>query len=688
MDLSFLDKLNEHQLRAVLDENRACLVNANVGSGKTTVLIAKILYLHEVKSVPYQDMVVLTFTNKAANEIKERLVRSNPSLQESEMPYFGTFHSVALTLLRTVLDITQLGFTDQVTVIDPDEEVDIAAGLIVENGLNIKYANQLERRLELAREGKYLFSVMKKEDDIRKLITLLQKEKKRLNKMNFDDLIVFATKLLPSSDFRPLWIVIDEFQDTNAKQMRFIDAMHSEGASIFAVGDPNQIIYSWRGSARNLFKLFTTRYHAMTLTLPKNYRSCKSILDVARPFLEKDTGLSGVREAGEKITVRSHYNAFQEAQYLAEEIRRLVQEGISYREIAVFYRFQRQAQTLSDVFGKENIPYEISMRKTLKDIPVLRWFIQLLRAAVNPLDTDSIVAVICNPQYGDGISKRKAKQLLSAIPLEGDTTGSRDATATLNAISTFSEWCNYVHDYDELFEFFGLSRHLHPTSATYNRDRQYIEGFLERIKEYSDKKALFLFEGVQEYINSSALYGIDVVDEDLHIDRDTVKLMTLHAAKGLEFKQVYIIGNNDGLIPMKTADPDEEREERRLFFVGITRAKDNLELSYYTCPDELGVFAGPSKYLSMIPDYLLDRKDTDAAQVDLQAYRDEIRRNREEYTTGIPMMMTMEPPKKRVRHPKYGTGVVLSENEETIKVDFDDYGEKELIKAFTVLEEL
>jgi len=252
----FLKKLNDYQKEAVFDESRALLLNAHVGSGKTTVLIAKVLYLSVVKNVDFQDMVVLTFTNKAANEIKERIRRHFPAIQDDELPFVGTFHSVAKKLLSTVLHVEELGYTKDFTIIDLEELLEMANRLIVENKYKIKYQRKLLTRIENLKNGKKLYSNMKYEDDINLLWENIVQEKLAQNKMDFDDLIENATMLLKDSEFRPKWIIVDEFQDCDEAQLEFIKAMSSPETKLFVVGDPNQIIYTWRGSDREIFAKF------------------------------------------------------------------------------------------------------------------------------------------------------------------------------------------------------------------------------------------------------------------------------------------------------------------------------------------------------------------------------------------------------------------------------------------------
>lgn len=713
-----LQRLNEYQKAAVFDESSACLVNANVGSGKTTVLITKVMYLHYEKQIPYEQMVVLTFTNKAADEIKERLYALEPEITEEQLWGFGTFHSVCLTMLKKMLPVEKLGYTKEFMVMDPDEELGMAEQLILTYQLKIKYKNRLKKRLE-QKNSKY-------QDDIEKLKALLKEEKRRQDKMTFDELLKNTCELLKMSEQKMndiSWIIVDEVQDSDEKQLELIDCLKKPQTCFFAVGDPNQVIYSWRGSAFHIFYQLKTKYHATELTLPVNYRSSSEILAVARCFMQQGGTLQGGRESGDKIQIRNMYDPFQEADYLAGRIRELHASGLPYREIAIFYRLQNQSEIFEHVFEKEGIPFEVSLKKTVKDIPVLDWLIRVLRFSVNPKDKSSGIAALADKRYGLGMSVKEAEKTIDSLcetrKMQIETPQSEKqkinsdirrqmlgfSQAYFNARSTTVE---------DLWNYFSLENHLHPTTASYVEDRTCVMDFLERMTTYQKEQQKNVVEGFSEFLNMASLYGTNILKKEIHNENDTVKLMTLHASKGLEFSHVFITGVNYGLIPLQTKSFEEEEEEQRLFFVGITRAKEHLELSYYTSPGQYRAAPGPSRYLRMIPGNLIEgqEKDRESPAAHLQDLKRQIlaaRTNQSEHielqeagkiseckypsantgTKNLSLeddMVTTQ--KRRVRHPKYGTGSVVREDDMMIIVDFDDYGEKELMKMFGGLEEL
>ena len=741
-----LQRLNEYQKAAVFDESNACLVNANVGSGKTTVLITKVMYLHYEKQIPYEQMVVLTFTNKAADEIKDRLYALEPEITEEQLWGFGTFHSVCLTMLKKMLPVENWGYTKEFMVMDPDEELEMAEQLILTYQLKIKYKNRLKKRLE-QKNSKY-------QDDIEKLKALLKEEKRRQDKMTFDELLENTCKLVKMSaekmDSAEIeeaskknanlqdnentglhdisWIIVDEVQDSDEKQLELIDCLKKPETCFFAVGDPNQVIYSWRGSAFHIFYQLKTKYQATELTLPVNYRSSSEILAVARCFMQQGGTLQGGRESGDKIQVRNMYDPFQEADYLAGRIRELHTSGLPYREIAIFYRLQNQSEIFEHVFEKEGIPFEVSLKKTVKDIPVLDWMIRVLRFSVNPKDKSSSIAVLADKRYGDGMSVKEAETMLAILcanrKIQMDTLQSdnQEINSKLCKLDICKKMLGFSQTYDkiqtataeDLWNYFSLENHLHPTTASYVEDRTYVMDFLERMIAYQKEQQKNVVEGFSEFLNMASLYGMNILKKEIHNENDTVKLMTLHASKGLEFSHVFITGVNYGLIPLQTKSFEEEEEEQRLFFVGITRAKEHLELSYYTNPGQYRAAPGPSRYLRMIPGNLIEgqEKDKESSATHLQDLKRQIlaaRTNQSEHielqeagkisecktpsantgTKNLSLeddMVTTE--KRRVRHPKYGTGSVVREDDMMITVDFDDYGEKELMKMFGGLEEL
>lgn len=526
--LKDFEKLNKYQQESVASNDRAVLLRAAVGSGKTTVLVHKVLYLHLIREIPLEDMVVLTFTNKAAEEIKSRIENFGSSLRQS-MKYFGTFHSVGRTLLQESPSLESLDYTRDFKVIDNNEASEMLEGLIKENSLKIKYSSKLMKRIEEFKKGKHLYGVMKKQDDIESLLTMYKEEKLSKNLMDFDDLIDNCLKIIPGT-ISPKWIIIDELQDTDIRQLKLIKAMCAANTRVFAVGDPNQIIYSWRTGNANIFSIFRELFCPRELALSYNYRSTRTILEASRAFMGEGE-LDGVKGYGSPIIISRHHDAFNEALHIARRIKELNNEGVSFSSIGVLYRRQAQGEVLFDTFQKEDIPCRMVFKSTL------------------------------------------------------------------------------------------------------------------------------IYE-----------------DQDAAKQDGRVSLMTLHGSKGLEFTHVFITGVNAGNIPLSQKRSEEE-EEARLFFVGMTRAKAHLELSYLSRPSLPGMAPYPSPYISMLPQGLLKREDQEGGA----GLKELVKLLREEKEKN-----QIQEPKKAV-HPKYGEGSIVYDDESTIRVMFEGYGEKEFSKLFSPL---
>ena len=677
------EKLNEYQKEAVLDDSPACVVNANVGSGKTTVLIAKVLYLYLEKKVPLEDMLVLTFTNKAAQEILSRLLLREPELSPEQRAGFGTFHSVALRLLKEKLPVEKAGWDRDFSVMEPEEETELAQRIIKEEKLNIKYKNRLKKRLEQEYKA-YLEGreVSRYGDDLFRLYPLLKQEKQRENKMSFSDLLLVSTELIKEEGFHPAWVIADEIQDSDNLQLGFLEALVGEETRVFAVGDPNQVIYSWRGSSDSTFFALKRRFSAKELSLPVNYRSNARILEAANHFRQFGTRIQGCREGGKLIKVKRQYDPFTEAEYLAEQIESLHKAGESYEDTAILYRLQRQGEVLEKVFEKRGIPYQVSVKQTVKDIPALDWVVKILRFSVNPRDRQTGEDVLLNPGFGEKLTKKKVRDLLE----EG-----KGKSFLYEQMKGFQDWSlghTKIPKWREIFDYFGLGEAFGPTSAGYKEREEQAGKLLEWLRVYCEKKELSLWEGTRAFLNDGALYGMNLgeIMGEREESLKGVRLMTLHASKGLEFHRVYLIGVNQGLIPLRCKTMEQEEEERRLFFVGMTRAKEELELSYYVNPREPGVSGEGSRYLLGIPPELLDWEEDvrkGRGEETLRKLGREVReelRKKKEAENMAPVL--------RVRHRKYGEGILLSQNELTMEVEFPGYGRKQFLKALGEIEVL
>lgn len=692
-----IKKLNKYQQKAIFTNNKKTLVSAMVGSGKTTVLVHKVLYLHFIKKVPLDRMAVLTFTNKAANVIKERIMTFYMQSNDSCVPdfsLFGTFHSVARNILKNSNKLADLGYTSDFTIIDEDEKKEFYLRIADELYLNVKYRNKINKRIERhldnlskVKQQKTLYGNMKNEDDLKKLVEIGGERKKQNNVMDFDDLINNANLVLshPESNFHPEWIVVDEFQDCNFKQIEMIMNMANDGTLIFAVGDANQLIYTWRGSDLSIFydfKLNKCKEHS----LPINYRSTSSILDVAKFLISYDTKeLRGTRKLGSPVFLINHYDSNQEAIYLANTIKILSRKGVPFREVAILFRTKRQSQIFETVFEREAIPFEVSTRQTLRNIPSLHWLTQLLKACLNKQDLNSIYDAICNENYGIvEPSKALLKKYKASMDksdkrtdlekfiewLSADTNNGNDFLNFATKMLQFVDWLeNKTYtEIPNIFDYFELSTNLRPTSINYSKDVGLVKKFLEEVSKYvqlsydTDIKSSFLAA-----ISEMSLGGYQTIGETIDPNSEKVKLLTMHSAKGLEFRYVFISGANNGLIPLKYANitPEQIEEEKRLFFVAITRAKDYLEISYHTEPEGWNSSPEPSIYFDEIPKDLLKSKQAKKIiEEDIKSDNKTVDKVGQWYMGEI------------VKHPKYGTGTISKISKANIICNFENFGEK------------
>lgn len=458
-----LCRLDAAQLTAVLSPAAALLLRAPVGSGKTTVLVHKLLYLHFVQGVPLRAIALLTFTNRAAAEIRGRIEElAAGSLTAEDFWLTGTFHGVVRALLARALPVAQLGYAADFSVLEEAEREELIEQLIAEHRLRVGRRSQLRDRLREPRPGEPPPPAA-----VSRLAALFAAAKRARNAMDFDDLIAHATTLLAAGattpDLPPRYILVDEMQDCEPRELDFLQRLRGPQSGFFAVGDPHQAIYGWRGSAPSLFARAEADFGCRTQSLAINYRSTRTIVDGARAVLglqqaagSSPGALRAARTFGERLVIRRHHDPIAEAIYLGERIHRLHQSGVPYGEIAVLYRLRAQAEPIRAALTERSIP----------------------------------------------------------------CAESEEATP------------------------------------------------------------------------------------------DAVRLLTLHAAKGLEFRQVFLSGINQGLCPLGHADRlGDDAEERRLLFVGLTRACDGVEISYHRCPHQVGALGEPSSYLTWLPAALVDWSD-------------------------------------------------------------------------------
>ena len=704
-----LRRLNPHQLRAVIADDPAALVRAQVGSGKTAVLVHKVLWQHLVCGVPMHRMAVLTFTHKAAGEIRNRIealaAETATPLASADFWLTGTFHGVARALLRQVLPIADLGWAADFAVQDEAARVALCEQVIAEEHLTVRYRNRLPQRLEALRRGQTRSGAMRHDDDIAALAQHLAAAKKARNLLDFDDLLTMATWLLGEHALAepPLWLIVDEFQDCDPQELAFITALRSSGsappARFFAVGDPHQVIYAWRGSSPQLFDAVQREFGCACYDLPHNYRSTEEILHGAQAVLGwqgAGAALASVRGGGQKIRIRRHHNAHVEGLYLAERMRELIDRGVRPRQIAVLFRMRRQAEAMFAVLQQAGIPCLEPARASALESPAVRYVEAILRLAVTTTDAASVRSLLVHPRFGLLAPRQcsaaalarftrdqpapATSQVLAFLEKKPESSGRRFAATHLARWLQLPAWLAAADMADaetQLFAHLELGALLRPTSAQHDADKASVIKWLGRLWQWQRSHGESGVTGLRAALDLMALGGPSALGETADPARDGVALTTLHAAKGLEFQHVFISGCNHGLVPLHSAadSADGDAEERRLLFVGMTRAKDSVELSYHNQPFMARALPIPSPYLYQLPAATVEWDDAPRAAAPQRpaeacAVAPALAHDGDG-DSAVPWPVGLE-----VRHPRYGSGTVCGGDADAVEVRFAKWGDR------------
>ncbi len=682
-------RLNQHQRHAVFHPSDNTILSAMVGSGKTTVLIAKVFHLHFVKNVPFDKMVVLTFTNKAAREIKERITTflGEKALQINEqLRYFGTFHSIARQLLNEDPNLKDIGFKPGFLVMDEQEKQAFLERLIIQNNLTIKYINKLNKRWKNYKAtNEIIMGNMKSEDDFVELVKLAEKEKRSINSMDFDDLIELGNQSLSRNhSFVPEWLIVDEFQDCNEEQLSLIENLKADYSKLFFVGDQNQSIYGWRGSKENLFQEVQHKWNATWMELPQNYRSTENILSAAESLLyENDGSLIATRHSGQPIDLIRHYDDQQEAFYLKEQLLKLQKENVSLDTVAILFRTHQQIKIVETIFKQSDVPYQLVKKAELHEHPAQNFLLKLLKICINKNDDDACLALVFDPTFG---ATKRSKSIIQALNnRDKDITAinvieeqikkrknhSIDHITLLHQVEKFDiEFMKSLNiDTNDIIEFLNLKNILKPTSIHHQDYVNSIHSAWEQILLFmKGQKWLDPLSALKVAIGQVVLEGSFYINGRIKEKGNGAHLLTIHASKGLEFDRVYIAGVNTGIIPLSQHHKGSQnlKEEKRLLFVAITRGKNQVEIGWHTQPTTRNTEAEPSYFLNVIPDSLLNRRTAAGTTKDTLQEQ-----NSEEWNIG-----------DSVKHKKYGIGVISEITETELICSFKSVGEKSFSKAF------
>jgi len=676
MDILEKYNLNQNQLKAAKHINGPALVLAGAGSGKTRILTLRILNLVKSNLADSNQILALTFTNKAANEIRERL--STMLGGEANFPWMGTFHSISYKILRFFADELHPTYKKGFTIYDSSDQTRVIKDVVKSLDFDLdQYPPALIKTIIDNLKNSSPYSEWVIEDKNRKsIIETYQARLKENNAMDFGDLILNCYDLiLRSEKVRSYlkrfykYVLVDEYQDTNEIQFKLIKLLLNEEKNLFVVGDDNQLIYGWRGASVGTILDFEDLFPNTTIyKLEQNYRSTPEILDVANCLIvnnkkRMDKNLWTSNSKGELVELTSQYSDVGEAEYVANKILEYRKE-YKLSDIAVFYRTNAQSRVLEDQLRKKKVSYKIFGNISFYDRAEIKDLVGYLRLIVNPNDGVAFNRIINTPARGIGA---KTLQKLSNIQHEencnyldlirtslGKKVFSKKSetlvSALIEAIDSYYSSLKKGVPLSECTEQLLLDLNY----KEYLKDEDKVENISEFINVISDYEDGEEESDLSEFLNtqsiSSAVDGLDTSSE-------SITLMTVHLAKGLEFPCVFLVGLEDQLIPhSRTHDNEDEiEEERRLCYVAITRAIKKLHISYSLYRKIFGqtMPSGKSRFVEeIIASKNILRLDKDClGSSESERHRD------------------------KVFHYRFGSGSIIEENEDSLEdvvlVQFD-----------------
>lgn len=592
-----LDNLNDKQKEAVLYNDGPLLIIAGAGAGKTKTLTSKIAYIiDEHLATPY-NILAITFTNKAAKEMRDRLYLLIGD--EARKLQVSTFHSFGLKLLRENYEL--LGYDRNFVIMDSDDSLTVVKKIIKDLDYDPKVYNPKAIRNKISSCKNELISakayekyaVSDYEQVIQKVYEKYEKKLQQNNSVDFDDLLILPIKLFREHQdvlekYQNLYqyVLIDEYQDTNQAQYILTKMISEKNRRITCVGDDSQSIYSFRGANyKNILNFENDYRDAKTILLEQNYRSTGNILDAANQVIKnnrdrKDKNLWTNKGPGEKIKYYRAYNERDEAQYVIRKIKELVNRNVEYKDIAVLYRTNAQSRVVEEEMLKENLPYRVIgsfyfySRKEIKDL------IAYLRLIHNSKDNVSLLRVINTPKRGIGL--KTIENLTTKADSEGisiydaiESGKELEFKKTIEKLKSVAEDLTLTELIDKVLDASGMKKELESEQTLEAEVRlENLEEFKSITKAFEEKEGLISLE---DFLLEISLVS-DV--EEYKDDPNRISLMTVHSVKGLEFDHVFVIGMEEGLFPHMNSLMENValEEERRLCYVAITRARDDLHL--------------------------------------------------------------------------------------------------------------
>lgn len=735
--MNIYDTLNEQQREAVFCTEGPLLLLAGAGSGKTRVLTHRISYLIQEKGVNPYHILAITFTNKAAGEMRERV--DNLVGYGAEHIWVSTFHSTCVRILRRHID--KLGYDNHFTIYDTEDQKTVIREVMKRLKLDKKqYAerallNQISKaKDELVTPSEYEMRAAGnfRETQVAKVYTEYQKQLRENNALDFDDLLFktvelfqFHPDILEYYQDRFQYIMVDEYQDTNTVQFQFVSMLARKHRNLCVVGDDDQSIYKFRGAnIYNILNFEKVFEEATVIKLEQNYRSTKNILNAANEVIRNNKGRKDKRlwtenEEGDLVVFHQYETEYEEANQVLHEIEKLSQDGIAYKQMAILYRTNAQSRVFEEKFLLKNIPYRIVggvnfySRKEIKDI------LAYLKAVDNGQDDLAVKRIINVPKRGIGaasIVKISDYAMQKEISFLDACYEAMEIPGLGRAASKVQEFSLEIAKFRRLADAGSLTELFHAVTED--------TGYLMALKAEDSEEAKARIENIDELLNKVSTYELEADDptlgelleeialvaevDSLDESDNKVVLMTLHSAKGLEFPYVFLAGMEDGIFPsymtIISEDKDDMEEERRLCYVGITRAKKKLYLSAakHRMMHGRTQFNKVSRFIEEIPEELLE--------VDQRMNFKE--KNPEKSIFAVNRKKTFQKPYQqtkqqftvvnggkldyqegdRVSHMKFGAGTVVEivqgGRDYEVTVDFDRVGRKKMFASFAKLKKV
>ncbi len=749
-----LEGLNPEQREATEHVEGPLLVLAGAGSGKTRVLTARICHLIHEHGVPPDRILAVTFTNKAAGEMRERIGRMLG--RDPRGMWVGTFHALGARLLRRHVD--RLGWDRAFSIFDADQSLRLVKSVMESVGLDPKRWNPKAVRGEMSNAKNQLIDARQFAIDnegtfdlfartVAKVYPEYQKTLENQNALDFDDLLMKPVQLfeqvpelLERYQERFQFILVDEYQDTNRAQYRFVELLAARHGNLMVVGDDDQSIYGWRGAdIRNILDFEEGFPGSRIVRLERNYRSTQAILDAANHVIAENVDRKGKtltteRAGGEPITIAETFDETDEARWIVSDLETRIRDvpTWSYRDCAVLYRTNAQARALEDAFRREGVPYQVIGSVRFYERREIQDVLGYLRLISNPRDEIAFDRVLNYPRRGIGLTS--AEHLRRWAGEQGltllEAAERAEEIMDIRAAATHSlvRFAELIREFsiraarvsvgqllEELIERLDLVRHLQDEGPEGEDRARNVAELIAGAVDFDAGAASTVEAEDQDRFTELDLYLQQVAlvaDVDrLDPDADAVTLMTLHNAKGLEFPLVYIAGMEEGLFPLGRSydDPAALEEERRLFYVGITRAEDKLSLTWARQRRRAGDFNHNtrSSFVDAVPETLVEERRSERLKLLTSSTPHRDHRDRGGRTSfggssyrdtsyepdpdaGLNQDLPRFAPGERVVHATFGSGAVVEVTgfgrDLKVTVDFDDIGRKKLLARYASLE--